>query len=97
MIALIVGAPALTIALMTVAAILIGTREGQPVMARTRLAAWCLYWLALAAVTAMAAGMRRAGGLGLRKLATRIRAARLLRPKAAGAPQRGRHRVVTAR
>lgn len=92
-----VGLVAITLLLLAVAAVLIGTREGQPSLHRTRQAAWWAAWSLVAAVLALASGARRAGGLGLRKLAARIKAARLPRPKSADAPRRGRHRVVTAR
>ena len=103
MIAIIVGAPALTILLLIAAAALIGTREGQPVQRRTRLAGWWVLWSLAAAILTLAGGVRRAGGSGWRKLAGRIRAIRQApQPDAAPgrkpAPGPGRHRkVVTAR
>ena len=105
MIAIIVGAPALTILLLIAAAALIGTREGQPVLRRTRLAGWWVLWSLAAAILTLAGGVRRAGGSGWRKLAGRIRAIRPAPgpqpetvPERKPAPGPGRHRkVVTAR
>jgi hypothetical protein len=95
MIAILAGAPALGIVGLIVTAILIGTREGQPTLRRTRLAGWWVLWSLVAAILTLAGGVRRAGGWGLRKLAARIRAA--LRPHPKAAPRGGKHRAVTAR
>lgn len=81
------GLVAATLLCLAVAAVLIGTREGQPALYRTRLAAWCSGWLLIGAALALASGMRRAGGQGLRKLAGRIRAIRPA-PETAPAPER---------
>lgn len=101
----ILGAVAATLLLLIIAAILIGTREGQPTLYRTRLATWWTAWSLIAAVLTLATGARRAGGTGLRKLAARIRAIRTApEPQPEAAPERkpaqgpGRHRrVATAR
>ena len=99
----ILAAVAGTLLLLIVAAILIGTREGQPTLYRTRLAGWAAAWLLVAAVLTLAAGARRAGGAGWRKLAGRIRAIRPSAepqpaPERKPAPGPGRHRkAVTAR
>ena len=96
------GLVAATLILLTVAAILIGTREGQPTLKRTRLAGWWAAWSLVAAVLTLAAGARRASGSGLRKLAARVRklAGRIRAGRPATGPEtvHGRHRkVATAR
>lgn len=94
-----VGLVAITLLLLAVAAILIGTREGQPTLHRTRLAAWWAAWSLVAAVLTLAAGARRAGGNGLRKLAARIRAIRTApkpQPVPRPAPRIGKHRAAVS-
>ena len=100
---LILGAVAATLALLGVAAILIGTAEGRPTLNRTRRGAEWACWSLIAAVLSLGSGMHRGAGNGFRWLAGRIRAIRQA-PQPDAAPERkpapgpGRHRkVVTAR